>query len=166
MKRRRSGNCAASAFQDRPGDLHLDRSVKGPLRHAVAGAGLERKHRVVTGRTGVEQVGGPEVGLVSRHREAVRCAARARFEIGCGIERQQHRHRTAPDAGEDRRGHRVQLHQRRRRTGIPGRHPSLAGEGEVCGDRRLGADLGAKLIENRAPFDAHGRDRRGSELVG
>jgi hypothetical protein len=29
-----------------------------------------------------------------------------------------------------------------------------------------GADLGTKLIEDRAPFDAHGRDRRRSEFLG
>jgi len=33
--------------QDRAGDLDFDRLRKGSLRHAVAGAGLEREHRVV-----------------------------------------------------------------------------------------------------------------------
>ena len=152
--------------EDRAGDLHLDRLGKGPLRHAVAGAGLEREHRVIAGGPGMEQVGGAEVGLIARHRQAVGRAALPRVEIGCGVERQQHRNRAASDAGEDRRGDRVELHQRRRRTRIRARDPPLAGKGEGGGDRRLGVDLGAQLIERRAPFDAHGRDRGGPEFFG
>jgi hypothetical protein len=78
MKRRMSGNCAASALtgsplaaerigevvdEDRAGDLHFDRLGEGPR---AARAGLQRKHRVVAGRAGVKQVGGAEIGLVAR----------------------------------------------------------------------------------------------------
>ena len=91
--------------QDRAGDLHFDRPGEGPLRHAVAGAGLEREHRVVAGGAGVEQVGGPEVGLIARQRQARRRAVQPGLEKRRGVERQQHRHPAAPDAGEDRRGH-------------------------------------------------------------
>ena len=112
--------------EDRAGDLHLDRPGEGPLRHAIACTGLEREHRVVTGCARVEQVDGAEIGLIARHRQAVGRAALSRVEIVRGIERQQHRNRAAPDAGEDRRGDRVQLHQRRRRTRIPARRPPLA----------------------------------------
>ena len=104
--------------QHRAGDLDFDRPGKGPLRHAVAGAGLQRKHRVVAGGAGVKHIGGPEVGLIMRQREARRRAVQPGVEVRRGVEGQQHRHRTAPDAGEDRRGHRVQLHQRRHRTRI------------------------------------------------
>ena len=61
---------------------------------------------------------------------------------------------------------RVQLHQRRHGARIVGRQPALAGKREVGRDRRPGVDLGSQLIERRAPFDAHGRDRRGAELIG
>ena len=104
--------------QDRAGDLHFDRLGEGPSRHAVAGAGLERKYRVVAGRTGVEQVDGTKVGLIARQRKTGRRAVQPRVEKRRGIERQQHRHRTAPDPGEDLRGRRVELHQRRHRTRI------------------------------------------------
>ena len=181
MKRRRSGNCAISDLtgsplppsgiaevvdQVRAGDLYFDRLGKGPLRHAVAGAGLERKHRVVAGRPGVEQIGGTEVGLIARQRQARRRAVQPGLEIRCGVERQQHRHPAAPDAGEDRRGHGVELHQRRHGARIAGREPALAGKREGGRDRRPGVDLGSQLIEGRTPFDAHGRDRRRAELIG
>ena len=159
-----SGNCAASALtgsplpprgigeivdQDRAGDLHLDRPGECPLRHAVACAGIERKHRVVAGGAGVEQVGGAEVGLVARHRHSVGRAVRAGFEIARGIERQQHRHGAASDPGKDRRRDRVQLHQRGRRTRIPRRHPALAGEREI--GRRSPAGCRSRSGAGRAP---------------
>ena len=90
---------------------------------SAARARLERELGVVAGRAGVEQVGGAEVGLVARHRRAVGGPVRARFEITCGIERQQHRNRAASDPGKDLRRDGIQLHQRRRRARIRGRHP-------------------------------------------
>ena len=118
---------------------------KGSLRHAVAGAGLERKHRVVAGRAGVEQVDGTEVGLIARQREAGRRAVQPCVEIGRGVERQQHRHRTAPDAGEDLRGHGVQLHQRRHRTRIGGAATAVGRE-----NVKADATAGWVLISERS----------------
>ena len=48
----------------------------------------------------MEQVGGPEVGLIARQRQAGGAVGLA-FEIRRGVERQQHRHRTASDPGEE-----------------------------------------------------------------
>ena len=151
--------------QDRAGDLHLDRPREGPLRHAFARARRDRKYRVITGATGVKQVGGAEVGLKARYREAVRSAGLAGFEIAGGVERQQHRNGTASDPGKNKRRDRVELHQRRHRARIPARCPPLAGKGEGGRNRRLGIDLQAELILHRAPLDPDGRDRRGAELV-
>ena len=127
-------------------------------------AGLQRKHRVVAGRTGVKQVCATEIGLVARQRQLR--AVGLVFEVARGIERQQHRHRTASDPGEQACVDGVQLHQRGRRARIPCRHAPLAGERKSGSDRRAGADLGAELIDNRPPFDADGRDRRRPELFG
>jgi hypothetical protein len=74
--------------------------VRGGI--AGAGAGFEREHRVVAGGTGVEQIDAAEVGLIARRQEAGRGAVQPRVEKCRSVERQQYRHRTAPDAGEDR----------------------------------------------------------------
>ena len=71
-----------------------------------------RRRRRRTGRRGGNR---PDSATPTGCR-ARRSAAR---RDSCGVERQQHRNRAASDAGEDRRGDRVQLHQRRRRTRIP-----------------------------------------------
>ena len=152
--------------EDRAGDLHFDRFGKCPLRHAVAGAGLQRKHRVVAGGTGVEQFGGAKVGLITRHRKARRRAALAGGEKARGVERQQHRHRAAADAGKNRRGHRIQLHQRRRRARIGWPDPALPRKRERGCDGRLGIDLGSQRIEHGAPLDTHRGNRRRLEFVG
>ena len=89
--------------QERAGDLHLDGSGEHPRRQAIAGAGIERKHRVVAGGAGMEQVDPAEVGLIARHRQAVRSAALRRLEIAGGVERQQYGNGAAADAGKDRR---------------------------------------------------------------
>ena len=52
--------------EDRAGDLHFDRLGEGPR---ATRAGLQRKHRVVAGRTGVEQICATEIGLVARQRQ-------------------------------------------------------------------------------------------------
>ncbi len=93
--------------QDRAGDLDFDRLGESSLRHAVAGAGLQRKHRIVTGGASVKQIDGTEIGLIMRQQKASRRAVRPGVQECRGVEGQQHRHRTAPDAGEDLRGHRV-----------------------------------------------------------
>src|SRR3954468_17825215 len=97
----------------------------------MGGARLEREHGVIAGSARMEQVGGTEIRLIARYRETVRCAAPPRFEIAGGVEWQQHRDRTASDAWKDRRGYRVELHQRRPRARIVARHPALACKGEV-----------------------------------
>ena len=122
--------------QDRAGDLHFDRPGESPRRQTRACARLQRKHRVVTGRTGVEQVSGAEIGLVARQR--LQRALGLVFEVIRGIERQQHRHRAASDPGESACVDGVELHQRRRCARIPCRHAALAGEGKSGSDRRRG----------------------------
>ena len=102
----------------------------------------------------MKQICGAEIGLVARQRQLR--AVGLVFEVARGIERQQHRHRTASDPGEQACVDGVQLHQRGRCARIPCRHAPLAGEREAGGDRRPGADLGAELIDNRPPFDADG----------
>ena len=114
----------------------------------------------------MKQIDPAEIGLIARHRQAVGHAGLPGFEPGRGIERQQDRNGAAADPVEEGRGQRVQLHQCGRRTRIVGRHPPLAGEGEGRSDGRPGVDLGAELIEHRAPFDADGRDRGGAEFLG
>ena len=161
-----AGGIGQIVGEQRAGDLHLDRPRECPRRHVFAGAGLERKHGVVTGAAGMKQIDPPEIGLIARHRQAVGHAGLPGFEPGRGIERQQDRNRAAADAVEEGAGQRVQLHQCGRRTRIVGRHPPLAGEGKRRGDGRSGVDLGAELIEHRAPFDADGRDRGGAEFLG
>ena len=102
----------------------------------------------------MKQICGAEIGLVARQRK--RCAVGLVFEVARGIERQQHRHRTASDTGKQARIDRVQLHQRGRRAWIRCRHAPLAGERKSGSDRRAAADLGAELIDNGPPFDADG----------
>ena len=104
--------------QDRAGNLHFDRLGKGALRHAGAGAGVEREHRIKAGRSGVKQIGGAEIGLIMRQRNVGRSTVQPGVEKCRRVERQQHRHRTASDPVEDLRGGRIELHQRRRRTRI------------------------------------------------
>ncbi len=170
MKRRRSGYCADNALtvvdQDRAGDLDFDRPGEGSLRHAIAGARLQRKHRVVAGRTGVKQVSRTEIGLIARKREGFRRAAQSRVKKCRGVEGQQHRYRTASDSRKDRRGRRVQLHQRRCCARIERGQPALAGECEDGRDSGPGVDLGSELIERGAPFDPDRRNGRGAKFVG
>src|SRR5215212_6262134 len=97
--------------QDRAGDLNFDRLGKDSLRNAVAGAGLQRKHRVVTGRARVEQVDRPNVGLIVRQSEAGRRAMQAGLQNSRRVERQQHWDGAAGDPTEYLRSYRVQLHE-------------------------------------------------------
>ena len=181
MKRRRSGKSRRQCLdrfalaaggivdvvdQHRAGDLHFDRPGKGPLRHAVAGAGLQRKHRIIAGGPGVKQISRAEVRLIMRQRGVCRGAVQPRIEKSCGVEGQQHRHWTAPDASEDRRSHRVQLQQGRHRTRIRRGQPIAAGQCKRGRHRRACLDLGPELVERGAPVDPNRRDRGGPEFVG
>jgi len=81
--------------EDRASDLHFDRPGEGSR---ATRAGIQRKHRVVAGWPCVKQICGAEIGLVARQRQ-LRAVGLA-FEVARGIERQQYRHRTASDPGE------------------------------------------------------------------
>ena len=139
--------------------------AKIAARHAVAGTGLEREARAVAGGAGIEHVDGIEIGLVARERECRRRAIAPRLEIGGSIERQQHGHGAAGDAGEELRGDRVELHQRRHRARIVARHRTAGREDEVARDRGTAVDLGAELVERCAPIDAQRRERGAAEFV-
>ena len=104
----------------------------------------------------VKQVRRMEVGLSARQQKARRRAVSAGVEIGGGVERQQHGYRALPDAGEDRRGDRVQLHQGRHRTRIRRGQPPAPCKDEVGRDRALRVELHSELIEHGAPFDMDG----------
>ena len=144
-------------------DFH--RLGKDASRHVAACTGLERKYRVVAGRTCVEQIDGTKIGLKARQRENFGGARPPRFEIGRRVERQQDGNRAAADPGKYLGGRRVELHESWQRSRIRGRQSIAAGEGKCRDDRGQGSDLATKLLKRRAPIHARGRDRRASEFV-
>ena len=154
--------------QQRAGDLHLDRLGEGARRQPFGGvlAGLERELRAVTGGAGIEQIEGAEARLIMADRQAAGHAMGAVSKIASGVEGQQHRHRTAADAGEQRRGDAVQLHDRGQRTRVIGPETALRGKVEARRCRAVGADLGLQLFGGRPPIDAGDRHCGGAELTG
>ena len=58
--------------QLRAGDVHLDRPGVDASWHVLAGAGIEREHRVIPRAAGLKERGGAEAGLITGERFVVR----------------------------------------------------------------------------------------------
>ena len=147
--------------QRRAGDQHVDRfgvTDVGELRHLC---GAQREHRVVAGRTGIEELRGLEAGeipLVAVGRGAGREVAHQRL----GIERQQHRHGASRDAGQALRHRGVEPRERARHrpacaaARLPGRHGERRGT-QLRNLRQRG--------QRGRPVDLGRRDLRQPHLV-
>jgi len=88
------------------------------------------------------------------------------FQIGRRVERQQHGHRAASDAGKKFCGDGVELDKRRAGARIETRYASSFDEGQRSGNGRTRVDISLDLIERRAPVGVEHGHRGCPELVG